>query len=705
MKKLFGFLALFIACLIVGAGAFLFVVAPTDIIRDQVIAAVKRETGRDLVVRGGTSLSVYPALGVKLKDVELSLPPEMQNAGNRDPFIRMASLHLSVPLGPLLRQEVQIKEFRLDRPVVNLLLDNRGRKSWEFASRPAPRRIVHRAQIGAGDIKQLRLGDLRITNGELIYQNQQLKSREQVSNVSLVAALETLSAPLSLEGEASWRGRPFRLDAQVRSPQDLLDGKPAKLSGQIISQSEQIELNGQISGAPSDPLYRGRAIVRAPAADSLADLMALELPPRKALQSLAIDGVLDVRPQRIGFSKTEFKLGSTSLQGDVVIDLDGARPFVTGTLTTEALNLDEFLFDNIPASPKSQAPLRPSKTRFWQPERQRAGVIRAQYIPRPAPPPGNTPETRFDLPTRNSSENESAEDEPRWSTIPINMSALRMADAALNLSAEAIYYRKLQTSNAAATLKLNKGALDVVLNRADLYNGRADGKLQLLAIGTRPSLTGNIKLTGLEALPFLKALNGFDWVAGTASATVEFVASGEHQQALVKNLDGRGIFRVTDGAIVGVNIPQMLRGIKQGDFSNFQRQETKSTDFSALDGSFTMLGGIVQTNDTRLASPLLRVSTTGQIDVPRRRLDLRVDPRLVSSLSGQNATNDGSGFNIPFSLRGPWRRPAVVPDLNGILKNPDTVIDAAKNLGRKFKNGKIKGKDIENVLKGLFGGR
>ena len=48
---------------------------PTDFVRDQAIALVREKTGRTLEVRGGSSFTVFPSVGVALKDVILSNPP------------------------------------------------------------------------------------------------------------------------------------------------------------------------------------------------------------------------------------------------------------------------------------------------------------------------------------------------------------------------------------------------------------------------------------------------------------------------------------------------------------------------------------------------------------------------------------------------------------------------------------------------------
>lgn len=61
-----------LAVLAIGTVAFL---VPTDAVRDRAIALVEEKTGRQLEVRGDTSFTFFPAVGVALEDVSLSNPP------------------------------------------------------------------------------------------------------------------------------------------------------------------------------------------------------------------------------------------------------------------------------------------------------------------------------------------------------------------------------------------------------------------------------------------------------------------------------------------------------------------------------------------------------------------------------------------------------------------------------------------------------
>ena len=110
------YLGLFVIAIAGAGAAYLVLNPPSDLIRQQLATQVKAKTGRDLVIAGPTSFSVYPSLSVSMKGVSLSAPPGMAGP----PLITMASLDVAVKAMPLLKGEVGVKQLVLRKPVIDL---------------------------------------------------------------------------------------------------------------------------------------------------------------------------------------------------------------------------------------------------------------------------------------------------------------------------------------------------------------------------------------------------------------------------------------------------------------------------------------------------------------------------------------------------------------------------------------------------------
>ena len=149
-----------------------------------------------------------------------------------------------------------------------------------------------------------------------------------------------------------------------------------------------------------------------------------------------------------------------------------------------------------------------------------------------------------------------------------------------------------------------------------------------------PAVGINLALDGVSGLPLLKDAAGFDWVAGKAKVQIAVAGQGVSQKAIMESLAGKADFAFADGAIVGINIPQMVRNIGQGRFSGFNRTPTEKTDFSEAGASFQIKAGVADTRDLRLAGPLMRMTGTGTIGLGQRQVDLTVRPRVVAQPRG-----------------------------------------------------------------------
>jgi len=85
----------------------------------------------------------------------------------------------------------------------------------------------------------------------------------------------------------------------------------------------------------------------------------------------------------------------------------------------------------------------------------------------------------------------------------------------------------------------------------------------------------------------------------------------------------------------------------------------------------------------------------GTVDLPVKRLNLRVDPRLVASLEGQGGKQDLAGLGVPVMISGPWGTPKIYPDIKGILENPTAAYEQLRQLG----NGVVKLPGMANLDK------
>jgi AsmA protein len=695
-----------VATLAVFAIAAIAFLVPQDVVRDQAIALVKQQTGRDLTVRGETSFAFYPGIGVALDDVTLSNPPDMGGG----PMLRMESLTLNLKLLPLLTRSVEVERFVLVRPVFDLRVDARGRRNWDFSNRRADapatpgeaavRQAVKaekpafiKAQaggVGGGLVQNIHLGTMRIEEGVVLYANAINGASHRLDAVNVSLRQEALSAPLAAEGNLVWRGEKVDFEGEVGSPTALLRGGASAIGMAFQAPPAKATFKGQVVAGDAVSV-EGDVTGDTPSVRDLADWAGNALPHGKGLGPAKFSGRVKFAGQVLTFTNAHFSLDGMNGQGNGSVSLKGAKPYLRAALALDKLDLNAYLGPAGSAPP----PRRPSVT-----------------LPNPGelrPEADATPKEGQSL---TDFIKQLDQDSPKpqvraWSQRAIDFAALNAIDADLNVNTGALLYEKLKVSASAVSASLKNGVMTANLNKVALYGGSGTGRVTLNGARAVPALALAFDLKGMSALPFLKDWIDFKWISGRANLVVNLSGSGRTQQQMVASLQGNGSLRFADGAIEGINIPAMVRGLKQGQFGGWNSNERGKTDFSSLTGTFTMQNGVTSNRDLNLVGPLIRMTGEGSIDLPREQIDYALLPRLVASVEGQGSQKELGGLVIPLRIRGRLDNPKVEPDLKKIIEDPELAKDAINKVGKavgKLKGKKITGEQVEQLLQGVLGG-
>jgi AsmA protein len=707
--------ALGVIALAVVAVGYLVMAMPTDVVRDRVAAEVKARTGRDLVIAGPASFTLYPSLGVALGDVSLSGTP---GTGGK-PLVTMAALDVSVRLWPLIRREVRVSKLVLRQPEINLEVDSQGRTSWDFArsgaaatsaaplasppgsaleagTAPAPDAPLSsgpgsseppaRESGSRSKIEQLELGDVRIEDGTIHYLDARSGVAREVRAVNASLALPSISYPLQTQGSLVWRDKKVDFEGELTSVKAVLEDRPAQVALTVKSDAVEAGFDGTASFAGAFEA-EGRFTAKSPSARDLANWLGFALAPSNGMGALDAKGLVRANGKAVSFTGGEMVLDGATATGQVTVETSGARPHVKANLKLSELDLNRYHGMLAAAQPSSAPAAAP------QPQRP---------APQGAAPSASAPPASIeDLLSREPG----APPGPRvkgftqrdgWSEEPIDLSGLGLLDVDAKLSVGRLLVREIKVGQSELSVALKSGVMKTTFDDVRLYDGRGRGFITLDASSPKlVNLGGNITLEGISALPLLKDAAELDWLSGTGKLAFALAGQGQTERQIIETLNGRAEFTFTDGAIVGINIPQMVRGFGRpgGESGGIEK-----TDFSELASSWVVTEGIAENRDLALVSPLLRVTGSGSVMLPAREIDDTLRPKIVASLSGQGGDQNRSGIEIPVRVHGPLEKPKFTPDLGGAFKDPDKAVDTIKEIGKQFK-----GKSADEIVKGLFG--
>ena len=230
--------------------------------------------------------------------------------------------------------------------------------------------------------------------------------------------------------------------------------------------------------------------------------------------------------------------------------------------------------------------------------------------------------------------------------------------------------------NIAIHLLAKNGIITIDPLLLDLYQGNIASKVELNVQRNNPKTKMTLDMSGIQAEPLIKDAMQKELIAGTLKTNLVLSMTGEKPEIIKQTLTGKGEMVFNDGAVIGIDLANAVRNIKV-DLGMIEKPKEKPrTDFAELKIPFTVKNGLVHTNGISLVSPLLRLLATGDVNLVKNLLDLRVDPKFVATLKGQGDTEKRSGLMVPLLITGSFSSPKIRPDLESMLSNGDTILDA-----------------------------
>ena len=319
--------------------------------KPEIVAIVKKVTGRELVLSGPISLSILPTPTVTLSGVKFFNVPGSKNPN----MVEVKTVTVKPSLGALLTGNVEVSEVTLVEPKIVLEINAEGKPNWEFTPSVAEAKP---AAPKPDSPKPLSLGRLTIENGTLIFSDSKAGLSIVAEKANFSASVRSLDGPYSVAGSATINGAPLKLDLSVGAK--AADGHAVDLAleagGKLGFKGKLSELgpNARLSGIASSSSDNLIGF-----ADTLIKMTGQpqpDLPPLLA-GKFTFDGAVDASQTAISIRDFKLALGQDNAGGTLTLTLKPALA-IEGKLAADRLDLDRWLAAMAkPAAP--QAPATP----------------------------------------------------------------------------------------------------------------------------------------------------------------------------------------------------------------------------------------------------------------------------------------------------------------------------------------------------------
>ena len=650
-----GLIALFAIALM----AVWLLVNPNDY-KPQIVAAVKRSTGRDLALGGDLKLSVFPWVALETGPASLSNPPGF----SADPFVAFTHASVRVKLLPLLAKRLEIGRVAVDGLDLRLLKNAQGKGNWEgfgSGSGEAPASTAD-SRSGGGEFEGI--AGVKLMNARVSYENIVL-SRLSVETGAFVER-GTVPVTLHLEANRGVRDENASLDMRFDLSADpatkryrfaalnlnsvvALAGNPRPVRWSVSSPAIDVDLAAQTlsakafavnaAGAEINGSVEGTQIVdalRLTGSVALTPLVLHEYLPRlgitlpktrdaRALSQASFSGEFAYGGNAARIDKLAATLDDTHVTGNVAVALDTHA--VAFDLAVDTLDVDRYL---APAGEPATAP-----------------------PPTPASAAGSA-------------------------------AASAPLDANGTLSIGSVHVAPLDLADVKVTVATKDRATRIFPLKAQVDGGQYSGDVTVDNRTNGQTMSLDEHLTGIDVGKLLASSSRSVRVTGRGNVDLKATAHGVGADALMKSLNGQFDANVANGAVEGIDLGYQLSRaeslIKRQDVSG-SGPDTKRTKFDVFKMTADIADGVATSKDLTISSAVIKITGEGSANLAAKTLDFAL---LADTLRSAG----GVPIQVPVKVTGTFADPRVTPDVEALAKGA---------LRQKVQE------VLQDKLKGLFG--
>jgi AsmA protein len=638
-------LSIIVLVVIAGLAAPFFI--PTNVYRDQIISAVERATGRTLTIDGDITLRFRPNVEFTVGDVTLSNAKEAT-----DPLmIDMERMTIAVEWQALLKRQIVISKFILDKPMMSLEVLKSAKGNWEFEPMTPAKdntRSDSSEDLEHNEADSLSFGDMHINQGKLTYRNGLTGESYEITNVNAKIELPDLQGPFKIKGDLTYLGEALTIDLGLGSLHAIPNKVETSFYFNLKSALIDAELDGTFTGGTSSKI-KAASKVQVPSVRNLASWLGSPIAIEKGFGPLSVKGDLYATGSLYSFTDAAVAFDDMKGTGSLTVKNSGEKPIVSGRLNVDKIDIRPYMKGT--AKPVSKG----------------------------------------------------KKDDLSWNEQPFDLSAIKTIDVNFALKTRSLFFQDYEVGETDLSIRVRGNTLLATLNKLALYQGTGSGSLSFDVNQPTIKVAANFGFKEILAAPLIAAATKKEFAEGTGDLDFSVTTMGRSQKDLMKGLTGSGSFELRDGKLLGADLTRMLqiaaafspaqRNQDQGQ-TNAQSGAGKATDFVEMGSTFKIVEGVLKTKDFLLINEVLSLTGSGKVDLGRQKIDMRIVP-------GQR--QDDGGTRIAMKVQGPWDNIKYVPDFETAIKNKlkEILIGGGKSTKDEEKTD---GEAVLDLLDTLFGG-
>jgi AsmA protein len=242
-------------------------------------------------------------------------------------------------------------------------------------------------------------------------------------------------------------------------------------------------------------------------------------------------------------------------------------------------------------------------------------------------------------------------------------------DADVRLSAARVQLAQAELGRTAVAANMRSSRLLITVGESQAFGGLVTGTIAVAKSDSGAEFSSQVQFSNVDLEKCLGQLFGMNRLEGSGSLSLSVDSIGRTVQEHAGNLNGTVQVTARQGALNGLNVEQMMQRLQRTPLSANGDFRSGRTPFDKLNIGFRIARGLATAENVALEGPNLRLALTGTTSIPQREVSLSGVANLIGG-----ATSDATAlFELPFTVRGNWGNPSIVPDTRTLIERSPAV--------------------------------
>lgn len=516
--------------------------------------------------------------------------------------IEAERLRGNVEILPLLGGRLELAGIELLHPHIEIDLERRPLSSAGAAARAA---VARPSTPEAEKADRARLGAVAVIGGTARLRSSEGRE-DRIENIDATLDWSKVGSPATLDAAFSWRGERPRVIFWAHRPGALLRGEQSPMVMRIDSDSLRLEAEGTVQGGPK-PRFTGKLSGASPSLRNALALAHVSAPLPGPFENVQLSAKASVGLRDFQLSELRFSADENDFEGSIGLRHEGDKPILHGTLASNFVSLKPMVADA---------------------------------------PPLTGPDGQ-------------------WSREPFVLPDIRGADVDLRLSATRARVLRLNLEEAALSLMMRGGRLEIALAEAQAYKGTVKGRVSFAVTSLGGvEVHANAQTQAVDAGALAWDLAARPDLSGNLDSTIVLDAAGESPAEMMRDLDGRATFALTEGEVGGIDLERALRRVDKRPLSSALDIRSGLTLVERASVTIKIAKGAAAIEDGQARGPGFYLAFSGAARIPERGLAIKAQAREADA-AGVPRDN---GMHIGFDLSGSWDEPSFAVDAAALIK-------------------------------------